>query len=87
MIGHIKFFNGRYGFIVPDGKRNQDKEFNVFFHETAFREGTKGLIDGAEVEYELIPHITDKKALSARLTGRAYAPVREMRKGAAYGTD
>ena len=94
MIGHIKFFNpaARYGFIIPDGTLGKDKTQNVFFHESAFREGIRGVVDGAEVEYELIPHLKDKKALSARLTGRAYAPVtelrkNELRKGAAYGTD
>lgn len=89
MIGHVKFFDWarRYGFIVPDGKLPQDKTENVFVHETAFLNGPKGVVDGAEVEYELIPNYKGKKAMSARLTGRAYAPVRELRKGAAYGTD
>jgi cold shock CspA family protein len=90
MIGHLKFFDWgrRYGFIVPDGKLPQDHSENVFVHETAFAQGIKGLVDGAEVEYELIPNYGGKKALSARLTGRAYAPVHpldrtEARKGAA----
>lgn len=77
MIGHIKFFDigRRYGFIVPEGKRAQDKADNVFFHESAFKAGLNGhKLDGAEVEYELIPNIQDKKALSARFTGRRYAP-------------
>jgi cold shock CspA family protein len=89
LIGHVKFFDWarRYGFIVPDGKLPQDKTENVFFHETAFAKGIKGVVDGAEVEYELIPNYQGKKAMSARLTGRAYAPLHEMRKGAAYGTD
>lgn len=87
MIGHVKFFNGRYGFIVPDGKR--PTEDNVFFHETAFINRPKGGIeDNAEVEYEVIPNKhDDPKALSVRFTGRRYAPIQEMRKGAAYGTD
>lgn len=87
MIGHVKFFDPgrRYGFIVPDGKRARDKEDNVFFYETAITTGVRGVIDGAEVEYELIPHVKDAKALSVRLTGRAYAPVHELRKGVAHG--
>jgi cold shock CspA family protein len=89
VIGHVKFFDWarRYGFIVPDGKLPQDKTENVFVHETAFINGIKGVVDGAEVEYELIPNYKGKKAISARLTGRVYAAVRELRKGAAYGTD
>lgn len=93
MIGHIKFFNvrDRFGFIIPDGKTYRDKA-DVFFYETAFEGGIRGTIeDGTEVEYELIPHIKEHKALFVKATGRRYAPVnepvREMRKGAAYGTD
>jgi cold shock CspA family protein len=87
LIGHVKFFNVtlRYGFIVPEGKRPQDKADNVFFHETAVTNGIRGPIDGAEIEYELIPNYGGKKVLSARLTGRVYAPVAEMRRGAAHG--
>jgi len=87
VIGHVKFFNGRYGFIIPDGKR--PKEDNVFFHETAFVNNAKGGIeDGAEVEYELIPNRrNDPKAFTVRFTGRRYAPVHELQKGAAYGSD
>jgi cold shock CspA family protein len=87
LIGHVKFFDWarRFGFIVPDGKLPQDKTSNVFFHENAFPSGIKGIVDGAEVEYELIPNYSGNKAISARLTGRVYAAVREMRRGAANG--
>lgn len=87
MIGHVKYFDvrGRYGFIIPDGKRPQDKA-DVFFHETKFDGGIRGTIeDGTEVEYELIPNIRDQKALFVRATGRRYAPVHELKKGAAHG--
>lgn len=87
MIGHMKFFDWarRFGFIVPYGKLPQDKAENVFVHESAFANGLKGLADGAEVEYELIPNYRGKKAMSARLTGRVYHPVQELRKVAAHG--
>jgi cold shock CspA family protein len=90
VIGHVKFFNvvKRYGFIVPDGKQAKDKSENVFFHETNFEGGIRGTIeDGTEVEYELIPHLRDKKALFVKATGRRYAAVHQLKKGAAYGTD
>jgi cold shock CspA family protein len=88
MIGKIKHFNGRFGFIIPEGKRAIDKNDNVFFHQSALPEGSIKLADGMEVEYELIPHYPDKKALFVQpLSKRSYAPVREFKKGAAYGTD
>lgn len=88
MIGHVKFFNigRRYGFILPDGKTYKDRA-DVFFHEDTVEGGIRGTIeDGTEVEYEVIP--TNKgKALTVRRTGRAYAPIHELRKGAAHGAD
>ena len=89
MIGHIKFFDvrKRIGFIIPDGKHYQDKA-DVFFHETKFEGGIRGTIeDGTEVESELIPNIRGPKALFVKATGRRYAPIHELKKGAAYGTD
>lgn len=79
----------RYGFIVPDGKKVDDKKAQVFFHETDVEAGFRVPEKGAEVEYELMPHCDWLRALSVRpLSKRSYAPVREMPpQGGKYGTD
>ena len=90
MTGHIKYFDSvkRFGHIVPEGKKLDDKDSQVFFHETDIEAGSKIPDKGAEVEYELVPHCPWLRALWVRpVNKRSYAPVREMRKGAAYGTD
>lgn len=90
MTGNVKYFDStrRFGHIVPEGKKLEDKASQVFFHETDLEAGAKIPDKGEEVEYELVPHCPWKRALWVRpLNKRAYAPVREMRKGAAYGTD
>jgi cold shock CspA family protein len=87
LIGHVKLFKKgpRYGFIIPDGKTYRDKA-DVFFHESNIDGGVSGTLEeGTEVEYEVIPHIRDQKALSVKLTGRRYAPVREFKKGGTHG--
>jgi hypothetical protein len=93
MTGHVKYLKQgsdgqQFGHIVPDGKKVQDKTAQVFFHETDVEAGSKIPDKGAEVEYELIPHCPWPRALWVRsISKRSYAPVTELRKGAAYGTD
>jgi cold shock CspA family protein len=92
VIGHVKFFNvdQRYGIIVPEGKSPGKRDEHVFFYENVLEDGVKDsqVNSGAEVEYELIPNIPWKRALWVRpLSRRSYAPVSELRKGAAYGSD
>lgn len=78
----------RYGFIVPEGKKVDDKKVQVFFHETDVEAGCRVPEKGAEVEYELMPHCDWLRTLSLRpLNKRSYAPVREMHPGGKYGTD
>lgn len=47
--GTVKWFNEekRYGFITPD-EGGQD----LFVHQTALSDGTRGLSDGTKVEFE-----------------------------------
>lgn len=92
MTGHVKATfkgsdGGRYGFIVPEGKKVEDKASQVFFHENDLEVGCKLPEKGVEVEYELVPHCPWLRAQSVRpLSKRVYAPVRPI-KGGAYGTD
>jgi cold shock protein len=48
-IGTVKWFNEekRYGFITPD-----DGGQDLFVHQTALADGTRGLTDGVKVEFE-----------------------------------
>jgi cold shock CspA family protein len=90
LTGIVKHFDlvKRFGFIIPEGKKAEHKDVQVFFHETDIEAGSKLPGKGQEVEYELLPHYPNPRALWVRpLNRRTYAPVREMRKGAAYGTD
>jgi len=92
VTGHVKYLkqgsDGQYGHIVPEGKRVEDKASHIFFHETDVEAGCKVPQKGAEVEFELIPNIPWKRALWVRpLSKRNYAPVHELKKGGAYGTD
>lgn len=84
MTGVVKFYDAvkGYGFIMPaDGTKD------VFFHQSALEE-VKHVSTGHEVEFTLMPLFPKPRALSVRLLNkRTYTPVREMRKGAAYGTD
>lgn len=88
MIGIVKFFDleKRFGIIIPDGKKAAEKDCQVFFHETDIEVGGKLPQKGTEVEYELLPHYPDPRALFVRpLSKRSYAPVQELRKVAAHG--
>ena len=90
MVGHVKYFDlaRRFGHIVPEGKKLEDKDSQVFFHETDIEVGCKLPGKGEEVEYELVPHCPWPRALWVRpINKRSCAPVHELRKGAAYGTD
>jgi cold shock CspA family protein len=90
VTGHVKYLkqgsDGQFGHIVPDGKKVEDKDSQVFFHETDVEAGFKIPDKGAEVEYEVIPNIPWLRALWVRPLGkRNYAPVRELRKSVAHG--
>jgi cold shock CspA family protein len=91
VIGHVKYLkrgsDGEFfGHIVPEGKKVEDKDSQVFFHETDVEAGCKLPEKGAEVEYELIPHCPWIRALWVRpINKRSYAPVSELRKAVAHG--
>jgi hypothetical protein len=90
VTGHVKYLkqgsDGQFGHIVPDGKKVEDKDHQVFFHETDVEAGYPIPGKGAEVEFEVIPNIPWLRALWVRpLSKRSYAPVRELRKVAAHG--
>ncbi len=75
-IGRVKFFNPKrhYGIITPDGVKRHDRENQVFFYENVLPKGTTMIADGAEVEFELIPHHpSGKKAMSIKVLGHSYA--------------
>ena len=83
-MGKIKFFNGRWGIIVPEGTKPGNRDTNVFFYEDAIAEGVQNgsLSASAEVEFDLYPNCTkpgEKKAIRVKpINIRAYAPIREM---------
>lgn len=87
MTGHVKYLkrgiDGLFGHIIPEGKKPEDKDSQVFFHETDVEAGHKMPAKYSEVEYELVPHYPSPRALWVRpLNKRSYAPVAEFRKGA-----
>lgn len=84
MTGVVKFYDAvkGYGFIEPESGGK-----DVFFHQSSLQE-VRHVSTGHEVEYSLFPVFKKPRAVTVRvLSNRTYAPVREMKKGAAYGTD